>query len=90
MAKLELLFEFRGSRRCMVVKHSNVCEVIEQELKWFGNICCSKHIDAGHTMSQSDVQDVDGDTSIHLRGCVYLCDKFEVRVGSANMAGSAA
>ena len=36
MAKIELLFEYCESRRCLRVRRENVCESIEQELSRFG------------------------------------------------------
>ena len=36
MTELELLFEFRGSRRRIIGNHSNICQLIELELKRFG------------------------------------------------------
>ena len=36
-------------------------------------------VDTGHTLVQADKQNIDGEIAISRRGCLYLCEKLEVR-----------
>ena len=42
-----------------------------------------KTMESGHHLVKAEEQDVDGDGAIKKRGCLYLCEKYEVIKSSA-------
>ena len=34
-------------------------------------------LEGGHSLIWADEQDINGDSAVNWRGCLYLCEKFE-------------
>lgn len=65
-------------------------EVKEAILKVFKDFHLTSYVvldtvDTGHTLVQADEQNIDGEVAISRRGCLYLCEKLEVREQAAHI-----